>query len=168
MKIAVDASGGENAPQDIVKGAIKAAQEYNVEIILVGKKEVLHLRAGKQLKKLKMRIVHASQNIEFDEHPMEALRQKPRSSIAIGINLVKEGKADAFVSAGNTGAVLCAALFTLGKIKGVERPGLASIVSINRAFPALLLDAGANADCRPSHLLQFARLAVSMPAVFSV
>jgi len=158
MRIAVDASGGEYAPHEIVKGAIKAAHEYNVEIVLVGKKGVLHLLAGKQLKKLKMNIVNAPQNIEFGEHPMEALRQKKRSSIVIGINLIKEGKADAFVSAGNTGAVLCAALFSLGKIKGVERPALASIVSVNRASPALLLDAGANADCRPSHLFQFARL----------
>jgi len=158
MKIAVDASGGEYAPHEIVKGAIKAAHEYDVEIVLVGKKAMLHLLAGKQLKKLKMKIANAPQNIEFGEHPMEALRQKPRSSIVIGINLVKEGKVDAFVSAGNTGAVLCAALFSLGKIEGVERPALASIVSVNRASPALLLDAGANADCRPSHLFQFARL----------
>ncbi|MFH1662840.1 MAG: phosphate acyltransferase PlsX [Chloroflexota bacterium] len=158
MKIAVDASGGEYAPNEIVKGAIKAANEYDVEIALVGKKSLLHLLAGKHLKKLNLSIIGASQNIDFHEHPMEAIRKKPRSSIVIGINLLKEGKADAFISAGNTGAVLCAALFGLGKAEGVERPALASIISLNRYSPALLLDAGANADCRPNHLLQFAQL----------
>ncbi len=158
MRIAVDASGGEFAPNEIVKGAIKAAHEYDVEIALVGKKSLLHLLAGKHLKKLNLSIIGASQNIDFHEHPMEAIRKKLRSSIVIGINLLKEGKVDAFVSAGNTGAVLCAAFFSLGKINGVERPALASIISLNRYSPALLLDAGANADCRPSHLLQFAQL----------
>jgi glycerol-3-phosphate acyltransferase PlsX len=158
MKIAVDASGGEYAPHEIVKGAIKAAHDYDAEIILVGKKGLLHVLAGKHMKKLNISIVGASQTIDFHEHPMEALRKKPRSSIAVGINLLKEGKADAFVSAGNTGAVLCAALFNLGKIDGVERPALAGILNFSRLAPALLLDAGANADCRPSHLLQFAQL----------
>ena len=158
MRIAVDASGGEYAPHGIVKGAIKAAQEYDVEIALVGRKALLYVLAGKHLKKLKISIIGASQTIGFHEHPMEAIRKKPHSSIVVGINLLKEGKADAFVSAGNTGAVLCAALFSLGKIEGVERPALASIVSLNRSSPALLLDAGANANCRPSHLLQFARM----------
>ena len=158
MRIAVDASGGEYAPHEIVKGAIKAAHEYNVEIALVGKKALLHVLAGKYLKKLKLSIIGASQTIDFHEHPMEAIRKKPRSSIVVGINLLKEGKTDAFVSAGNTGAVLCAALLSLGKIKGIERPALASIISLNRSSPALLIDAGANADCRPSHLLLFAQL----------
>ncbi|UCE98489.1 MAG: phosphate acyltransferase PlsX [Dehalococcoidia bacterium] len=158
MRIAVDASGGEYAPNEIVKGAIKAAHEYDVEVALVGKKSLLHLIAGKHIKNLNLRIIGASQNIDFNEHPMEAIRKKPRSSIVIGINLLKEKKVDAFISAGNTGAVLCAALFGLGKFQGVERPALASIISLNRYSPALLLDAGANADCRPSHLFQFAQL----------
>ncbi len=158
MKIAVDAAGGEYAPHEIVKGAIKAAQEYKVDIILVGKKTVLHVLAGRYLNKLGISIAPASQTIGFHEHPMEALRSKPKSSIAIGINLVKEGRAQAFVSAGNTGAVLCAALFNLGRIAGVERPALASIVKLVPLSPALLIDAGANADCRPSHLAEFAQL----------
>lgn len=158
MIIAVDASGGEYAPHEIVKGAIKAAQEYSINIALVGNKSVLHVLAGKHLKKLNLTIVGASQTIGFHEHPMEAIRYKPRSSIVVGINLIKEGKASAFVSAGNTGAVLCAALLNLGRIDGVERPALASLVGLNRFAPAILIDAGANADCRPSHLLQFARL----------
>jgi glycerol-3-phosphate acyltransferase PlsX len=158
MRIAVDASGGEYAPHEIVKGAIKAAQEYKVDIALVGNKALLHVLAGKYLKKLNLSIIGASQTIGFHEHPMEAIRDKPRSSIVIGINQIQEGKADAFVSAGNTGAVLCAALLNLGRIEGVERPALACLVGLNRFSPAILIDAGANADCRPSHLLQFARL----------
>jgi glycerol-3-phosphate acyltransferase PlsX len=159
MKIAVDASGGEFAPHEIVKGVIKAAQEYKVEIVLVGKKSVLHVLAGRHLNKLNISIVNASQTIGFHEHPVEALRKKPRSSIAIGIKLLKEGKAAAFVSAGNTGAVLAAAFFGLGKIEGVERPALASVIKLMPQSPVLMIDAGANADCRPSHLVQFARLA---------
>jgi glycerol-3-phosphate acyltransferase PlsX len=159
MKIAVDASGGEFAPHEIVKGAIKAAQEYKAEIVLVGKKSVLHVLAGRHLNKLNISIVNASQTIGFHEHPVEALRKKPRSSIAIGIKLLKEGKAAAFVSAGNTGAVLAAAFFGLGKIEGVERPALASVIKLTPQSPILMIDAGANADCRPSHLVQFARLA---------
>ena len=159
MKIAVDASGGEFAPHEIVKGAIKAAQEYNADIILVGKKSVLHVLAGRHLNKLNISIVNASQTIGFHEHPVEALRKKPRSSIAIGIKLLKEGKASAFVSAGNTGAVLAAAFFGLGKIEGVERPALVSVIKFVPQSPVLMIDAGANADCRPSHLVQFARLA---------
>jgi glycerol-3-phosphate acyltransferase PlsX len=158
MRIAVDASGGEYAPHEIVKGAIKAAQEYKVDIALVGNKTLLHVLAGKYLKKLNISIFGASQTIGFHEHPIEAVRDKPRSSIVVGINLIRDGKATAFVSAGNTGAVLCAALLNLGRIEGVERPALASLVGLNRFSPAILLDAGANADCRPSHILQFARL----------
>jgi glycerol-3-phosphate acyltransferase PlsX len=161
MRIAVDASGGDYAPYEIVKGAIKAAQELKdkgVEIILVGKRPVLHVQAGRHLKKLNISIVHAPQNIEFHEHPVEALRNKPKSSIAIGTMLVKEGKADAFVSAGSTGAVLCAAYLLLGKIEGIERPALASIIKLVPHAPSLLLDAGANSDCRPQHLVEFARL----------
>lgn len=160
MRIAVDAMGGDFAPVEIVKGAIKAAQEYkDAEIILVGKQPLLHVLASKQLKKLGISVVHAEQNIDFHEHPMEALRQKPDASIPIGIGLLKEGRADAFISAGSTGAVFAAALMMLGKIEGVSRPAIASIINLSRSrVPALLLDAGANADCRPPHLVQFAQL----------
>jgi glycerol-3-phosphate acyltransferase PlsX len=158
MRIAVDADGGEYAPHEIIRGAIEAAREYKVDIALVGKRAMLHVVAGKHLKNLNLTIFGASQTIGAHEHPMEAVQAKPRSSIVIGINLVRDGKADAFVSAGNTGAVLCAALLNLGKIAGVERPALGSIISLIPTTPALLIDAGANADCRPSHLVQFAQL----------
>lgn len=158
MIIAVDADGGEYAPHEIVKGAIAAARDYKIDIALVGKKTLLHVLTGKHQKKLNITTVSASQTIGSHEHPVEAVQNKPRSSIVIGINLVRDGKADVFVSAGNTGAILCAALLNLGRIKGVARPAIASIVNIAPDAPALLIDAGANADCRASHLLQFAQL----------
>ena len=158
MIIAVDASGGDYAPHEIVKGAIKAAQEYGVEIVLVGKKKVLHVLAGRHLQKLGITIVEASQTIGCDESPIKAIRSKPHSSIVVGVNLVKEGKAAAFVSAGSTGAVLGASLFALGKAKGIERPAIACIMDITPSTPVLLIDAGANVDCRPSHLVQFAQM----------
>jgi glycerol-3-phosphate acyltransferase PlsX len=160
MKIAVDAMGGDYAPVEIVKGVIKAVHEYKgLEIILIGKQPLLHVLAGRQLKKLGIIVVHAEQNIEFHEHPMEALRQKPDASIPIGIGLLKAGKADAFISAGSTGAVFAASLVMLGKVEGVSRPAIASIINLSHSsLPALLLDAGANADCRPPHLVQFAQL----------
>lgn len=160
MKIAVDAMGGDYAPLEIVKGALKAAHEYKgAEIILIGKAPLLHVLAGRQLKRLGITVVHAEQNIEFHEHPMEALRLKPNSPIPIGIGMLKEGQADVFISAGSTGAVFAAAMVMLGKIEGVSRPAIASIINLSHALlPTLLLDAGANSDCRPAHMVQFAQL----------
>ncbi len=158
MIIAVDAAGGEYAPHEIVKGAIKAAREWEVEIALVGRKEILSILAGRNVAKLNMKIIDASQIIDPHESPIEAIRSKPESSIVVGTNLVKDGTASAFVSAGNTGAVLFSALVNLGKIEGIERPAIGSLISINSEAPVLLVDAGANADCRPNHLLQFGRL----------
>jgi len=158
MLIAVDAAGGENAPREIVKGAIKAAQEYEVDIALVGDKAVLHVLAGREVKKLNLQIFEAKEIIAPNEHPMRAVKSKPNSSIVIGTNLVRDGVASAFVSAGNTGAVICAGLLNLGKIKGIERPALGSFLDITPSTPTLLIDAGANAECRPSHLVQFAHL----------
>jgi len=158
MIIAVDTAGGEHAPREIVKGAIKAAQEYEVDIALVGNKAMLHVLAGRYLKKAGLNIIEASQTIGFHESPMKAIRSKPQSSIVVGINLVRDGAASAFVSAGNTGAITAAALFNLGKIEGIERPALCCILDITPAQPLLLIDAGANVDCRPSHLVQFAHL----------
>ena len=157
MIIAVDAAGGEYAPYETVKGAIKAAQELKVEIALVGTKSTLHVLASRHSKKLDFTFIEASQVIELDESPIKAIRNKPDSSIIVGINLVKEGKAAAFVSAGNSGAVVAASLLNLGKIAGIERPAIGSIISTD-ASPFLLIDAGANADCRPQYLVQFAQL----------
>ncbi len=159
MVIAVDAAGGEYAPHEIVKGAIKAAQDYKVEITLVGRRDILNILAGRHLGKLGISIIDASQVIRFDEHPVEAVQKKTDSSIVVGTNLVRDGLASAFVSAGSTGAVFYAALSSLGKIEGVERPAIGTIININSLTPpVLLIDSGANADCRPKHLVQFAQL----------
>jgi len=156
--IAVDAAGGEYAPHEIVKGAIKAVQEYEVDIALVGRKSILRVLAGRHLNKHGITIVDASQTIELGESPLKAIRNKPDSSIVVGINMVNNGTASAFVSAGNSGAVVGAALLNLGKVKGIQRPAIGSLLHIDAAAPILLIDAGANADCRPSFLVQFAQL----------
>jgi glycerol-3-phosphate acyltransferase PlsX len=158
MIIAVDAAGGDYAPHEIVKGAVKAVQEYKIEVALVGRKKVLHVMAGRHLGKPGISIVEASQTIGPHESPIKAIRSKPNSSIVIGIELIKSGKASAFVSAGNTGAVFGAALFGLGKVKGIERPAIAGVMDITPSTPVLLIDAGANVDCRPNHLVQFAEM----------
>jgi len=114
---------------------------------------------GKYREKLNISIIEATQQIAFDEHPVEAVKNKPDSSIVVGIKHLKDGDGDAFISAGSTGAVLCAAIMQLGKVKNIERPALASIIALGHSSSrSILLDIGANADCRPVHLLQFARL----------
>jgi glycerol-3-phosphate acyltransferase PlsX len=158
MKIVVDTTGGDYAPHETVKGALKAVQDYGVEIVLVGRQSVLRKLAEKALSKTGITIVEATQVIDYNEPPMKAIQRKPNSSIVVGINLLKEGKADAFVSAGNTGAVVVAALLALGKTNGVSRPAIGCLLDVITAYPVLLVDAGANADCRPEHLLEFARL----------
>ena len=158
MIIAVDAAGGDYAPHEVVKGAIRASQDYEVEIALVGRRSVLHVLTGRSQRKATVSIVEASQVIDYDEPPMQAIQKKPNSSIVVGINLLKEGRASAFVSAGNTGAVVGAALLALGRAKGVTRPAIGCFLDTISSFPALLVDAGANSDCRPEHLLEFARL----------
>lgn len=157
MLIAVDAAGGEYAPYEVVKGAIKAIQDYEVDIALVGKRNILHLLTSRY-KKSGLTIVEASEVIELGESPLRAVQNKPNSSIVVGTNLVKNGKADAFISAGNSGAVMAAALLILGKIEGVLRPAIGSFINIAPPNPIFLIDAGANVDCRPEHLVWFARL----------
>jgi glycerol-3-phosphate acyltransferase PlsX len=158
MIIAVDAAGGDYAPHEIVKGAITAAQEFGVEIALVGRRNVLHVLTGRSEREEGISIVDASQAIDYHEPPVKALQTKPDSSIVVGINLLKSGNAAAFVSAGNTGAVVAASLLTLGKAKGVSRPAIGCFLDTMSSMPPLLVDAGANADCRAKHLLEFARM----------
>jgi glycerol-3-phosphate acyltransferase PlsX len=158
MIIAIDTAGGDYAPHEIVKGAIKAAQEYEVDIALVGNKTTLQALASRYSKKLTPNIIEANQVIESHESPIKAIHSKPDSPIVIGTRLVKEGAASAFVSAGNTGAIVCAALLNLGKIADIERPALGTLISITPSVSVFLIDAGANVDCRPNHLVQFAQL----------
>jgi len=158
MKIAVDAAGGDYAPHEMVKGAIQAAREYGVDIVLVGRKNVLRKLAEKSIEKTGITIVDAKQVIDFGEHPIKSLQNKPDSSIVIGTGLLKNGDVQAFVSAGNTGAVVASALLTLGKLNGVSRPAIGCFLDSISSTPALLVDSGATSDCRPEHLLEFARL----------
>jgi len=158
MIIAVDASGGEYAPHEIVKGALKAAHEYKVGIALLGKKEILHVLASRHAKNLDITIIDAPEVIEDAESPIEAVATKQNSSIVLGIKMLMAGKAQAFVSAGSTGAVFYAAFAGLGMVNGLERPAIGSIITLNITNPFLLLDCGANPNCRPKHLLQFAQL----------
>lgn len=159
ITIAVDAMGGDNAPKEIVKGAVLAVEEKkDIKVILVGKEEVI-LDELKDYEYDKERIitVNAEDNISNNESPVLAIRRKKNSSIVIALNLVKNGQADAFVSAGSTGAVLAGGQLIIGRIKGVERPPLAPIIP-TIAGASLLIDCGANVDARPSHLVQFARM----------
>ncbi len=155
--IAVDAAGGDYAPREVVKGAIKAAEELKIRIALVGRRDIINLLGGKRLSALGIEIVEANDVITFHDHPVEAVTSKPQSSIVVGTKMVKDGQAGAFISAGNTGAVFYAAYALLGKTEGVDRPAIGTIINID-STPVLLLDSGANADCRPEHLVQFAQL----------
>jgi glycerol-3-phosphate acyltransferase PlsX len=157
-KIALDAAGGDYAPHEMVKGAIKAVQELDVEVILVGRKNVLRKLLEKSPVKSGISVIEAKQVIDFNEHPIKSIQNKPDSSIVTGINLLKNHHASAFVSAGNTGAVVASSLLTLGKANGVSRAAIGCFLDAPTSKPALLLDAGATTDCRPEHLLEFARL----------
>jgi len=156
MKIVVDAMGSDRHPQPDVEGAVQAAREYGVDIVLVGKKEIVEPELAKHdLSGLGVSVVHCSQVIEMKEHPAVAVKSKKDSSMVVGMGLLKDRLVDAFVSAGNSGGVLAAALFYLGRIKGVKRPALSSVFP-TRKGPCFMLDLGANADCKPEYLLQFA------------
>lgn len=158
MIIAVDADGGDSASRELVKGATEAADEYGIDITLIGKKAILDRLVRHYAKKQNVTIIEASQTIECSESPVQAVRSKPDSAIVIGTKLVKDGAASAFVSAGSTGAVLAAAFLFLERIKGVQRPALCGIIQIKPENPVLLIDVGANVDCRPNHLVQFGQL----------
>lgn len=156
MKIVVDAMGGDFAPIETVKGAVEAAGELGVEIVLVGDENKVRAElANYDTEKLAISVVHAPEVIEMGEHPAGAIRKKKNSSIVVGARLVKEGAGDAIVSAGNTGAAMGSALLGFGRIKGIHRPAIAQIMPTVKGV-TLLLDVGANAECDPQNLQQFA------------
>ncbi|HWO94417.1 MAG TPA: phosphate acyltransferase PlsX [Dehalococcoidia bacterium] len=159
MKIALDAMGGDDAPAATVAGGVLAAQRFGVDVVLVGQEEPLREELAKQRQvPAGVSIVPATQIIEMAEHPAQAVRQKRDASMVVGMRLVKQGEAAAFVSAGNTGAAMASALLVLGRIRGVERPAIGALVPLSDGRVTLMLDAGANADVRPSHLVQFAQM----------
>lgn len=159
INVAVDAMGGDNAPGEIVKGAVQAVNKRSdIHILLVGQEEAVKKElASHTYPKEQITLVQASEVIETEEPPVNAIRRKKDSSIVVGMNLVKNGEADAFVSAGSSGAVLVGGQVLVGRIKGVERPPFGALIPTEKGV-SLLLDCGANVDSRPSHLVQFARM----------
>jgi len=156
MKIALDAMGGDHAPPVAVEGGVWAAREYGVEVVLVGREEDVQQELAKHdTSGLSLPIIHASQIIEMEEHPAAAVKAKKDSSMVVGIDMVKRGEADAFVTMGHSGGALAAALFRLGRIRGIRRPALSTIYPTESGF-CVLLDVGANTECKPQYLLQFA------------
>ena len=158
MKIIVDAMGGDNAPKAPVLGALQANKEYGVNITLVGRGEdILKVLEENGVKDLPagVEIAHASQVVEMCDNPANAFREKKDSSLTVGLNLLKNGEGDAFVSAGSTGALLSGATLVVKRIKGIRRAALAPVVPVDNGG-AVLIDCGANAECPPEYLLQFA------------
>ena len=162
MRIALDAMGTDQHPTVEVQGAVQALRDLpgDFTIVLVGDRERIEAELAKagDYPRSRVEIVHATQVVAHTDAPATALRKKPDSSIVVGIKLHKKQEVDAFISAGSTGAVMAASLFLLGPLPGVDRPSVATVLPTAGA-PILLADAGANVDCKPSHLVQFARLA---------
>ncbi len=158
-KVAVDAMGGDNAPEAIIDGVISALKEKDdIFCYLVGKEEIIKTYIGsKEYPQDRIEIINATEVIETAEPPVNAIRTKKDSSMVVALNLVKEGRADAFVSAGNSGAILVGGQLIIGRIKGIKRPPLAPIIPTEKGA-SLLVDCGANVDARPQHLVQFAKM----------
>lgn len=166
MVIILDAMGGDNAPDATIKGAVKAIKEVgeNTEILLTGNEEIINSRVKELFGKNtieeispKIKIHNTTETIEMEDKPTEAIKHKKDSSMVVGFNLLKEGKGDVFVSAGNSGALLTGATLLVGRIKGIDRPALAGILPSYHSR-LLLIDSGANTNCKPINLLQFAQM----------
>ncbi|MFC2059263.1 phosphate acyltransferase PlsX [Chloroflexota bacterium] len=158
IRVALDAMGGDNAPSEIIKGAVTAAENNDIEVVLVGQEAVIQEELDKcGSTDSRISIALASEVINGEESPVSAIQKKKDSSIVVGINLLKYHEVSAFISAGSTGAVVTAALLTLGKRKGIRRPALGAIFPFPTG-PLFFLDLGANAECKPTSLVQFANM----------
>ncbi len=158
IKVAVDAMGGDNAPVEIVKGAVEAVKELDVKVVLVGISDVINKELAKySYDKDRISVVNATEVIGTDESPTVAIRRKKDSSMVVGLKLVKEGEVSAFVSAGSTGALLTGAILHVGRIEGIERPALGTKLATKKGY-SLLIDSGSNVDCKPKYLEQFAKM----------
>ncbi len=158
-RIAVDVMGGDHGPEVIVEGAVRAVQSADVHLLLVGDSEAVSACLSKYGRDdLDIEVVHASEVAEMVEKPSDIMRKKKDSSMQVAFRLVRDGKADGVVTAGNSGAALTCGIFTLGRVKGIERPALATVLP-TEGSPLVLLDVGANVDCKPKHLVQFALMA---------
>ena len=165
MKIILDAMGGDNAPEATIKGAVKAIKEIDSEIILVGNEEIINKKVKELYNKEnigqisdKISIHNTTEEITMEDIPTQAIKHKKDSSMVVGFRLLKEGEGDVFVSAGNSGALLTGATLLVGRIKGVDRPAMAPMLPSYKKG-AMLVDAGANTNCKPINLLQFAQMA---------
>jgi glycerol-3-phosphate acyltransferase PlsX len=160
MRIILDAMGSDNRPVPDVAGGVMAAREWGDEIVLIGREDEVRSELAKhETAGLTITVVHTPEFIEMHEHS-DAVKRKKESSVRVGMRMLKDGEADAFVSAGNTTAVLASAIFDLGRIRGARRPALATIYPVAND-PVLLLDNGATADCKPEYMVQFARMGVA-------
>ncbi|MFR0823279.1 MAG: phosphate acyltransferase PlsX [Clostridia bacterium] len=165
MVILLDAMGGDNSPEANIKGAVKAINQIEAEVWLVGNQEILNQKIKELYGKNdvseispRLKIYHASEVIEMCEIPTQAIKHKKDSSMVVGFNLLKEGKGDVFISAGNSGALLTGATLLVGRIKGIDRPALAGILPSYKSR-LMLIDCGSNTNCKPINLLQFAQMA---------
>lgn len=159
MKIAVDAFGGDNAPLEIIKGAVAAKNEYGVDILLTGNEDIIKsVAVDNNIDISGIEIVHTEEVFDMHDQPTDIVRSKKNTSLGLALQLVAEDKADAFVSAGSTGAVVAGATFIIKRIKGIKRPALGTVLP-SRTKKFILMDCGANAECRPEMLQQFGIMA---------
>jgi len=156
VRIAVDAMGGDHAPEATVEGTVEALKEYrDISVILTGDKEMIKKELQKyDYPKERLEIIHCSEKIQTEDQPVKAIRRKKDSSMVVALRLVKEGQADAVVSAGNTGALMAGGLFILGRIKGIDRPALAPVYPHSGGY-SVMIDGGANSECKAKNLEQF-------------